>query len=137
MKCVINRIINRYVVTIVVLLMSVGMWAQSTAEALRDQADSLYNIQQYDEAKSVALEGLDRLGEGRDAAATSDADEETRGDLLNLMSIINVRQGLFEQAAEYAKQCNELDLKRGMSGWISSVHFPSIRCFRRSLSSGV
>ena len=122
MKCVIDRIINRYVVTIVALLMSVGMWAQSTAEDLRDKADSLYNIQQYDEAKTVALEGLDRLGEGRDAAATSDADEETRGDLLNLMSIINVRQGHFEQAAEYAKQCNELDLKRGDPDMISSSY---------------
>ena len=122
MKCVIDRIINRYVVTIVALLMSVGMWAQSAAEELRDKADSLYNIQQYDEAKTVALEGLDRLGEGRDAAATSDADEETRGDLLNLMSIINVRQGNFEQAAEYAKQCNELDLKRGDPDMISSSY---------------
>ena len=122
MKCVIDRIINRYVVTIVALLMSVGMWAQSAAEELRDKADSLYNIQQYDEAKSVALEGLDLLGEGRDAAATSDTDEETKGDLLNLMSIINVRQGHFEQAAEYAKQCNELDLKRGDPDMISSSY---------------
>ena len=121
MKCVIDRIINRYVGSIVALLMSVGMWAQSAAEELRDKADSLYNIQQYDEAKSAALEGLDCLGEGRDAA-TSDADEETRGDLLNLMSIINVRQGHFEQAAEYAKQCNELDLKRGDPDMISSSY---------------
>ena len=48
----------------VAMFMSIGMDAQSTAEDLRDKADSLYNIQQYDEAKTVALEGLDRLGRG-------------------------------------------------------------------------
>ncbi|MBQ8948592.1 MAG: AraC family transcriptional regulator [Prevotella sp.] len=106
----------------VAMFMSIGMDAQSTAEDLRDQADSLYNIQQYDEAKTVALEGLDRLGKGRDADATSDIVEETKGDLLNLMSIINVRQGNFEQAAEYAKQCNDLDLKRGDPDMISSSY---------------
>lgn len=106
----------------VAMFMSIGMDAQSTAEDLRDKADSLYNIQQYDEAKTVALEGLDRLGKGRDADATSDIVEETKGDLLNLMSIINVRQGNFEQAAEYAKQCNDLDLKRGDPDMISSSY---------------
>ena len=106
----------------VAMFMSIGMDAQSTAEDLRDKADSLYNIQQYDEAKTVALEGLDRLGKGRDADATSDIVEETKGDLLNLLSIINVRQGHFEQAAEYAKQCNELDLKRGDPDMISSSY---------------
>ena len=99
------------------LLMSVGMWAQAgadaaaLAESLRDQADSLYNAQQYDEAKTIALKGLNTTSE-----------QETRGDLLNLMAMINVRQGHFEQAAEYAKQCLELDLESGDPDMISSSY---------------
>lgn len=92
----------------VTLLMNVGMWAQTradataSAESLRDQADSLYGIQQYDEAKTLALKGLRRLNDGQ----VSESDDETKGDLLNLLSIIHVRQGHFEEAAEYARQCN-------------------------------
>ena len=106
------------------LLMSVGMWAQSetdasaSAESLRDKADSLYNIQQYDEAKAAALAGLDR----QDKSGASATDDETRGDLLNLLSMIYVRQGQFEQAAEYARHCNELDLKGGDPDMISSSY---------------
>lgn len=113
---------KRYVVLTVAMLMGIGMWAQpvagvsALAESLRDKADSLYNNQQYDDAKAVALEGLDRL----DRAASSD--DVTRGDLLNLLSMINVRQGHFEDAAKYAKQCNELDLKSGDPDMISSSY---------------
>ena len=83
--------INRITLTALALLMSVGIWAQTgadataLAESLRDQADSLYNAQQYDEAKTIALKGLSTTSE-----------QETRGDLLNLMAMINVRQGHFE-----------------------------------------
>lgn len=128
MKCVGYRMVKRWTVMMLALLMSVGMWAQSGTDAsasaalLRDQADSLYNLQQYEEAKTLALEGLNTLGEERHTEKASDTDDETRGDLLNMLSIINVRQGHFEQAAEYAKQCNELDLKCGDPDMISSSY---------------
>ena len=128
MKHVGFRMTKRWTMVALALLMSVGMWAQSGTEAsakaamLRDQADSLYSLQKYDEAKALALQGLGTLDEGRHAEKESDVDEETRGDLLNLLSIINVRQSHFEQAAEYAKQCNELDLKRGDPDMISSSY---------------
>ena len=109
--------INRIALAVVALLMSVGIWAQTgadasaLAESLRDQADSLYNAQQYDDAKTIALKGLSTTSE-----------QETRGNLLNLMAMINVRQGHFEQAAEYAKQCLELDLNSGDPDMISSSY---------------
>ena len=115
---------NRWTVMAVTLLMNVGMWAQTradataSAESLRDQADSLYGIQQYDEAKTLALKGFRRLNDGQ----VSESDDETKGDLLNLLSIIHVRQGHFEEAAEYARQCNELDLKGGNPDMISSSY---------------
>ena len=108
--------INRIALTLLTLLMNISVWAQSgadaaaLAESLRDQADSLYNAQQYDEAKTIALKGL-----------STDV-LETKGDLLNLMALINIRQGHFEQAAEYATQCNELDLKSGDPDMISSSY---------------
>jgi AraC-like DNA-binding protein len=104
------------------------MWSQSgidasaSAEFLRDQADSLYNAQQYDKAKTTALAGLDRLDKNKHSGNTLTTDDETRGDLLNLLSMINVRQGQFEQAAAYARQCNELDLKVGDPDMISSSY---------------
>ena len=113
-----------FVCTAAMLLMSVSIWAQSvtgtsvSAESLRDKADSLYCAQQYDEAKAVALAGLD----GLDKSKASTTGNETRGDLLNLLSMIYVRQGQFEQAAEYARQCNELDLKGGNPDMISSSY---------------
>lgn len=105
--------------------MSVSMWPQSvtdasaSAEHLRDKADSLYNAQQYDEAKAISLKALDRLDKRKDKSPTT-GDDETRGDLLNLLSMIHVRQGQFDLAATYARQCNELDLKGGDPGMISS-----------------
>ena len=77
-------------VSAVALLMSVSMWPQSvtdasaSAEYLRDKADSLYNAQQYDEAKAISLKALDRLDKRKDKSPTAD-DDETRGDLLNLV----------------------------------------------------
>ena len=111
-----KQMINRIALTLLTLLMNISVWAQSgadaaaLAESLRDQADSLYNAQQYDEAKTIALKGL-----------STDV-LETKGDLLNLMALINIRQGHFEQAAEYATQCNELDLKSGDPDMISSSY---------------
>ena len=119
---------KRLTVVTLALLMSIGMWAQTGSDAsasaalLRDQADSLYSLQQYDEAKAQALEGLNTLSKDQHKDQMTDEDEETMGDLLNLLSIINVRQGHFEQAAGYAKQCNDLDLKRGDADMISSSY---------------
>lgn len=86
-----------------------SVWAQS-ADALLEQADSLYNHQQYDAAKATALQALSKAPEG----------SETQGDLLNLLSLIHVRQGNFQLAVKYAHQCNELDLKSGDADNISS-----------------
>ena len=123
-----NGIKHRVIASTVTLLMCVSMWSQSgidasaSAEFLRDQADSLYNAQQYDKAKTIALAGLDRLDKNKHSENTLTTDDETRGDLLNLLSMINVRQGQFEQAAAYARQCNELDLKVGDPDMISSSY---------------
>lgn len=120
-----NGIKCKLTVSAVALLMSVSMWPQSvtdasaSAEYLRDKADSLYNAQQYDEAKAISLKALDRLDKRKDKSPTAD-DDETRGDLLNLLSMIHVRQGQFDLAATYARQCNELDLKGGDPDMISS-----------------
>ena len=85
-----NGIKCKLTVSAVALLMSVSMWPQSvtdasaSAEYLRDKADSLYNAQQYDEAKAISLKALDRLDKRKDKSPTAD-DDETRGDLLNLV----------------------------------------------------
>lgn len=42
------------------------------------------------------------------------------GDCLSLLSLINVRQGRFDEAARYAKKCNDLDMKMGDPDNISS-----------------
>ena len=123
-----NRKMSRFVGVIVTLLMGVGIYAQAgtdasaSVEALRDKADSLYNVQLYDEAKVAALEGLDRLKEGRWSGRVTKTDSVALGDLLNLLSIIGIRQGHFDEAAEYAKQCNELDLSSGDPDMISSSY---------------
>jgi len=111
--------------------MSVSMWPQSvtdasaSAEYLRDKADSLYNAQQYDEAKATSLKALDTLDKRKASSPKNTSpttDDEIRGDLLNLLSMIHVRQGQFEQAATYARQCNVLDLKGGDPDMISSSY---------------
>lgn len=88
-------------------------WGQ-TVDALLDEADSLYSLQQYDAAKTTALKAL--------PLAVANGDTETEGDLLNLLSVIHVRQGDFQTAAKYAKECNELDLKSGDADNISSSY---------------
>ena len=99
------------------LLLFLGLissaWGQ-TADALLDEADSLYSLQQYDAAKVAALKAL--------PLTNAEGQQETRGDVLNLLSVIHVRQGDFQTAAKYAKACNELDLKSGDADNISSSY---------------
>ena len=59
---------------------------------------------------------------GGSSAQAVYTDEETAGDLLNMISLCYVRQGNFERAAEYAKRCNDLDLKSGDPDLISSSY---------------
>ena len=91
-----------------------GASAQSV-DALLDEADSLYNAQQYDAARTIALQALP-------LATTEKVNSEAEGDLLNLLSMIGVRQGNFDEAVRYAKQCNALDLKSGDADLISSSY---------------
>ena len=70
---------KRLTVVTLALLMSIGMWAQTGSDAsasaalLRDQADSLYSLQQYDEAKALALEGLNTLSKDQHKDHTVDS----------------------------------------------------------------
>ena len=91
------------------LLMLVPMTVLADVEALYDKADSLYNQQQYEEAQKLALEAL---------AQCKDSSDVT--DCASLLALINVRQGHFEQAAQYAKRCNTIDLQSGDPDNISS-----------------
>ena len=91
-----------------------GASAQSV-DALLDEADSHYNAQQYDAARTIALQALP-------LATTEKVNSEAEGDLLNLLSMIGVRQGNFDEAVRYAKQCNALDLKSGDADLISSSY---------------
>ena len=106
----------RFILRRASLVLFLGMFflleaSAQSVDALLNEADSLYNAQQYDAAKTIALQALPQ--------ATG---SEAEGDLLNLLSIIGVRQGNFEEAARYAKQCNALDLKSGDADLISSSY---------------
>lgn len=87
---------------LILLLMLVPMMALADVGALYDKADSLYNLQQYEEAQTVALEALAQCKDSTDVA-----------DCASLLSLVNVRLGHFEQAARYAKRCNAIDLQSG------------------------
>lgn len=77
--------------------------------ALYDKADSLYNQQQYDEARQVALEVLTEAKDSDDVA-----------DCTSLLALICVRQGEFGEAVKYAKRCNAIDIATGDPDNISS-----------------
>ena len=91
------------------LLMLVPMTVLADVVALYDKADSLYNQQQYEEAQKLALEALAQCKDSSDVA-----------DCASLLALISVRQGHFEQAAQYAKRCNTIDLQSGDPDNISS-----------------
>ena len=94
---------------IVAMMMLVPMTVLADIGALYDKADSLYNLQQYDEAQKVALEGLSQCKDTTDIA-----------DFANLLAVIYVRKGEFGEAVKYAKQCNAIDMKSGDADAISS-----------------
>ena len=82
---------------------------ENKAEQLLNMADSLYVAQQYKPALEVGLKALP-LCKGT----------ESEGDCLNLLGMIYVRMGDVKNAAHYAKQCLEIDLKSGDDDLISS-----------------
>lgn len=84
----------------------------SKGELLANEADSLYSLQQYAEAQRVAAQALNAMRSERNA--------EGEADCLNLLAIINIRLGDFNEAAKYAKQCYVLDEKSGDPDAMSS-----------------
>lgn len=70
----------------------------------------LYNQQRYDDARRVALMALPLFH----------LSNENRADCLNLLAIIYVRLGDFSNAANYAKQCLDMDMRSGDADCISS-----------------
>lgn len=81
----------------------------SKSEQLLAEADSLYAVQQYQQALSCAHEALP-LAKGT----------EIEADVLNLLAVINIRLSDYEEAAKYAKQCYALDEKTGDPDVMSS-----------------
>ena len=79
------------------------------AEALVNRADSLYGVQQYQEALQTAKQALP-LTKG----------QEIEADCLNLLAIINIRLSDYDEAAKYAKECYLLDEKTGDPDVMSS-----------------
>ena len=79
------------------------------AELLLERADSLYAELQYKPALEAAKQALP-LCKGT----------ESEADCLNLLGLIYVRMGDVKNAAFYAKQCLEIDMKSGDDDLISS-----------------
>ncbi len=84
-------------------------------DSLRQQvwywaAEWLYDQQKYEEAVGYGQKALPLFHDGNDGKA----------DCLNLLGIICVRMGDIKHAAEYAKQCLEIDMKSGDDDRISS-----------------
>lgn len=95
------------------LLLALGVcfiaMGDSKSEQLLAEADSLYAVQQYQQALSCAHEALP-LAKGT----------EIEADVLNLLAVINIRLSDYEEAAKYAKQCYALDEKTGDPDVMSS-----------------
>ena len=70
----------------------------------------MYDQQQYERAEAYALKALPLCHVGNDFKA----------DCLNLLGLIYVRMGDVKNAANYAKQCLEIDMKSGDDDRISS-----------------
>ncbi|MCR5131935.1 MAG: tetratricopeptide repeat protein [Prevotella sp.] len=75
-------------------------------------AEHYNDIQQYKQSCEYAKRALPlcRVGNNRIIEA----------DCLSLLAVVNIRQGYFKEAAKYAKECNELDMKSGDPDNISS-----------------
>ena len=98
----------RFVLQVLLVTISSSVWSQN-ASRLLDEADSLYAVQQYQEALTTAKKALP-LCRG----------SESEADCLNLLAIINIRLADYEEAARYAKQCYKLDEKMGDPDVMSS-----------------
>ena len=94
---------------LVSLLLPVRAVANDKGDQLFDKADSLYAVQSYDAAEQVALQALPAC-----------KGSEAEGDCLNLLAIIYIRKGDFNQAVKYARQCYALDEQSGDPDAISS-----------------
>ena len=84
-------------------------------DSLRQQvwywaAEWMYDLQKYKQAEAYALKALPLYHGGNDSKA----------DLLNLLGLVYVRMGDVKSAANYAKQCLEIDMKSGDDDRISS-----------------
>ena len=99
----------RFFLLLSVLSVCFVAMGESKSEQLLSEADSLYAIQQYQQALSRAHEALP-LSKGSDVEA----------DVLNLLAVINIRLSDYEEAAKYAKQCYALDEKTGDPDVMSS-----------------
>lgn len=91
------------------LLLPLTALAGNRGEQLLDKADSLYALQQYDDALQTAQEALSLCEKG-----------EFEADCLSLLAIIHVRKGEFSDAVTYAMRCYELDEKSGDPDAMSS-----------------
>jgi len=102
---------KRFLGYIVAVLMLVPVRAAADAhfEQQYNQADSLYNLQQYDEAQRLVEEILPQCANATDEA-----------DCASLLALIHIRKGEFGEALKYAKQCNAIDMKSGDPDAISS-----------------
>lgn len=85
------------------------------ADSLKQQVwywagEWMYDQQQYEQAEAYALKALPLCHVGNDFKA----------DCLNLLGLIYVRMGDVKNAANYAKQCLEIDIKSGDDDRISS-----------------
>ena len=81
-------------------------------ERLWEKADSLYSVQQYDEAL--------RYAELSAEALRHEHSIEGESDVMNLMALIYVRKGEFNEAVKCARRCYEIDVKQGDPDNISS-----------------
>lgn len=88
---------------------------QVPIDSLRQQvwywaAEWFYDCQQYGPAEQYGLKALPLFDRGNDS----------RADCLNLLGLIYVRMGDIQKAADYAKQCLEMDMRSGDDDRISS-----------------
>ena len=88
---------------------------ETPADSLKQQVwywagEWMYDQQQYEQAEAYALKALPLCHVGNDFKA----------DCLNLLGLIYVRMGDVKNAANYAKQCLEIDMKSGDDDRISS-----------------
>ncbi len=110
-------VLHRWMLSAILLIMGCGQVmadgmavnASSQADFLLSKADSLYAGQQYKQALEMAKQALP-LCKGT----------ENESDCLNLLGLIYVRMGDVKNAAYYARQCLEIDIKSGDDDLISS-----------------